>query len=301
MGEYTFMNIDNIEITQGINSHQKASIKKDEKTLEYTASKQLSYIDIISVTKGLNVVSEFYDVNCAATISNSAICAVALGKTLEDAVLKTMDSNPIDFINSVIVVSKEVDVDIVKIVKPTNKIVAPSYSIKALELLDKMGICYITIKTPLKDYKNFLPEEVKITPLGTLIQSPNLSELTKDSFKVVSKTKPTVEQIEDAVFAWKIAKHVNSQAIVIAKDLKTSAIAQSLNSASVEFALEYSCDTSKNAILASDDTITVHDVEVVAQERISLVIVPMASNELIKIADKYNVALIVTGFTNKLY
>ena len=58
-----------------------------------------------------------------------------------------------------------------------------------------------------------------MTPLGTLTQTPNLSELNKETFKVVSKTKPTVEQIEDDVFAWKVAKHANSHAIVIAKDL----------------------------------------------------------------------------------
>ena len=139
-----------------------------------------------------------------------------------------------------------------------------------------------------------------MTPLGTLTQSPNTSELTKDTFKVVSKQKPTVEQIEDAVFAWKIAKHTSSQAIVIAKDLKTSAVSQGLHRASVEFALDYSCDMSKEAVLASDMPITVHDVNVAAQGRIGLIMIPQAPKDVVELADKYNIAVIETGFTNIL-
>ena len=119
--------------------------------------------------------------------------------------------------------------------------------------------------------------------------------------KVVTKTKPAVEQIEDAVFAWKVAKHVKSRAIVIAKDLKTKAIAQGLQSASIEYALDYSCDGSKEAILASDMGITIHDLQVAAQGRISLIILPAASKDIIAQADKYNMSVITTGFTNVSY
>ena len=139
------------------------------------------------------------------------------------------------------------------------------------------------------------------TPLGTLIQTPNLSELDKDTFKVVSKLKPTVEQIEDAVFAWKIAKHAKSQAIVIAKDLKTSAISQGLQGSFVEYALNYSCEMAKESVMTSDMPLTVHDINAAVQNRIGLIIVPTASKEVIETVDKYNIALIVTGITNILH
>ena len=108
--------------------------------------------------------------------------------------------------------------------KSSNKIVAPKFTKNAIEILERHDVCYVTINTPLKDYKNHLSNDIKVTPLGTLTQEPNLSELTKDSFKIMSKVKPTVEQIEDAVFAWKIAKHANSQAIVVAKDCQNCAV-----------------------------------------------------------------------------
>lgn len=295
------MKIEDIKFETGENNFQKASFEKNDKTIEYETSKNLTYTQILSISKGLELISEFYDVNAAASLKGSGICAVALGQSLADAVEKVMDSNPIDFITSILIVSSEVDSEIARFLKDTNIIVAPKFTKNALEILDTKNITYVTIHTPLKDYKNYLSNKVLVTPLGTLTQTPNSSELNKDSFKVASKTKPTVEQIEDAVFAWKVAKHINSQAIVIAKDLKTTAIAQGLQSSFVEFALDYSCDSSKEAILASDMTITKHDIDVAAQGRIGLIIIPSASKDITEQADKYEMAVITTGFTNILY
>ena len=220
---------------------------------------------------------------------------------MSEAVTNVIDSNPIDFMVSTVILSKEIDSDLAKMLKETHIVAAPKFTKNAIEYFDTHDVCYVTIQTPLKDYKKYLSNEVVVTPLGTLTQTPNLSELEKDSFKVVSKTKPTVEQIEDAVFAWKVAKHTASRAIVVAKDLKTTAIAPGLQSASVEYALDYSCDRSKEAVLACDSGISVHDLNVAIQGRISLIIVPFASKEIIETADKYNLALITTGFTNYLY
>ena len=295
------MNIDDLNVIEGINSFQTASIERNDKTIDYETSNKLSYTDIINVAKGLDIISEFFDVNAVVTTLEGMVCSVSLGKSLQDAILRVMDSNPIDFINSTIVVSAEVDSEIAKMLKPTNKIAAPKFTQNAIDFLEAHNICYITIKTPLKEYRKFISDEIRVTPLGTITQTPNLSELNKDTFKVVSNVKPTVEQIEDAVFAWKVAKHAKSQAIVIAKDLRTSAISQGLHSAFSEFALNYSCDMSKDAILASDMPLTVHDINAAAQGRVALIILPDASNEVIAAINKFNIALITTGFTNKLF
>ena len=295
------MKIEDIKLMFGENSFQKADIVRNEKTIDYEVSGNLTYIELLSIIKGLGVISEFYDVKAACSVKGSGICAVALGQSLADAVQKIMDSNPIDFMDAVLVVSSEVDSEIARFLKGSNIIVAPSFTQNAIEVLEVRKVVYVTIKTPLKDYKNYISNEALVTPLGTLTQTPNLSELDKDTFKVVSKQKPTVEQIEDAVFAWKVAKYNHSQAIVIAKDLKTTAIAQGLQSASVEFALDYSCDSSKDAILASDLPLTVHDVNVASQGRIGVIIVPSADKDIIIQADKYGIAMITTGFTNILY
>lgn len=295
------MNIEEFEITIGANSHQTASIEKNEKMIDYSSSKPLSFLDIMSIERGLNVISEFFDVNAVVTTSNTGICAVALGKSLEEAILSAIDGNPIDFLNSNVIVSAEVDSDVIKMLKNSNIIVAPQFTKNAIEFMETHDIGYVTINTPLKEYKKYLSNVVHTTPLGTLVQTPNLSELDKDTFKVISKVKPTVEQVEDAVFAWKIAKHAKSQAIVIAKDLKTSAISQGLQGSFVEYALNYSCEMAKESVMASDMPLTVHDINAAVQNRIGLIIVPSASKEVIDAVDKYNVALITTGITNILH
>ena len=294
------MNSEDIILTSGENIFQKAEFSPNDKMIDYETSANFNYREILSVVKGLGVMSEFYDVKAACTVRNGNLCASALGQSAADAVQKVVDSDPIDYINSVVVLSCEVDSETAKFFKETNLVAATGFTKKALEIFELRKIRYITVKTPLKDYKKYLSNDVKVTPLGTLTETPNLSELDKDNFKVVSKTKPDVEQIEDAVFAWKVAKYCRSQAIVIAKNLKTNAISQGLNGASVEYALDYSCDMSKEAVLASDMSITVHDVDTAAQGRIGLIIVPFADKNIINQADKYSIALITTGFENLL-
>lgn len=60
--------------------------------------------------------------------------------------------------------------------KGVNIIIAPKFTKNAVEYLDSHDICYVSIETPLKDYKKYLSNETIVTPLGTLVQTPNLSE-----------------------------------------------------------------------------------------------------------------------------
>lgn len=295
------MKINDLNLLYGANLHQSAEIEFNDKLIDYETSCNLSYSQIIKTVKGLGLISEFYDVPAACSVNECGICAVALGSTINDAIEKIMDSDPINFITSTIVLSKELDVESLKYFKDTNLLVAPNIAELVKDLVLKKNMHYIDVKTSLKDYKKYLSDDIMITPLGTIKQSANLSELNKETFKVASKQKPTVEQIEDAVFAWKIAKHIKSQGIVIAKDLKTSSIAASINPSSIEYVLDNSCEMTKDAILASDMPISVRDVEILSQGRIGLIIIPSANIDMIKIADKYSISIITTGISNILY
>lgn len=295
------MKINEIDIANGENAHQNARFEASENMIDVETNEKLSFGEIMALNKGLSLISEFYDVNSACSLKGGCIFAAALGQSLADAVQKVMDINPIDFMSSIIVVSSEVDSETAKLFRDTNIIVAPKFTKNALEILESHNVRYVTVNTPLKDYKQYLSDDVKSTPLGIFTQSPNLSELNKDSFKVVTKQKPSVEQIEDAIFAWKVAKYLYSQSMVIAKDLKTVALVQCVQSSLPEFVLNYACENSKDAVLASDMPITEFDVDVASQGRIGLIIVPEVSKDVLAKADKYSIAVITTGFTNILY
>lgn len=133
----------------------------------------------------------------------------------------------------------------------------------------------IKINTPLQELLGFSAMDIKITPFGALVQEQNNSKLSKESFKVVTKTKPTQQQAEDAIFAWKVSKHLKSKSAVIAKDLATRAIIQGKTNGFItsELAMDYACESSKDAVLAVDGVIENKEtVNAAIQGRIGLII-----------------------------
>ncbi len=308
--EFRTFNFEKIkDLTYGENPHQHGAIYKTEKMADYEVlfDKELSFNNIINVTEAVNVVSEFYDVNCVSIIRHTKPCGVALGRSLYEAYTKAFDCDPISSFYGVVGLSKKVDGEVAKHLNSMaiEVVVAPDFDDEALELFrDNQEIKLVKLNTPLKDYHKLVSEEVILTPFGTLIQDKNNSVLDKDLFKVVTREKPTPEQIEDAVFAWKVVKYAKTNSVVIAKDFRTSAIAQGHTNAlpAVEWALNYSCDNSKDAILASDSALQSEDcIYSAIQGRIGLIIQPGGSikdQKLIEVCDKYGIAMITTGVRN---
>ncbi len=304
---FNFEKIKNLDC--GENSHQSAAIYKNEQMIDYEVlfDKELSYNNIINITEVVNIVSEFYDVNAVAVVKHSEPCGVALGRSLYEAYTKAFDCDPLSCFSGTFGFSKPVDYEIAKHINSmaVEVIVAPDFDEKAIELLqENPEIKLVKLNTELSEYRKLVTEEIIVTPFGTLIQDKNSSELKKDLFEVVTSTKPTVEQIEDAVFAWKIAKYAKTNSVVIARDFKTNAISQGSTNTlqAVEAALNYACDGSKEAVLASDDVISAEDsIYAAAQGRISVIIQPGGSikdQKIVELCNKYNIAMITTGIKN---
>lgn len=297
------------DLRYGENPHQKAGLYSSKSEVDYEIlwGKELSYNNILDTTAAVNIVSEFYDVPAVSIVKHTAPCGVALGKNILDAYQKAFDCDPISAFGGIVALTQEVTVPIAKLLNSVflEVVIAPDFDEEALEVLKgKKNLRIVKLNTTLENYKKGLggaDEEIKITPFGILIQKTDRKELDKDTFKVVTKAKPTAEQIEDAIFAWKVAKHAKSNAIVIAKDFKTIAIGQGQTSriGSMEWALDYACDEAKDAVIASDGFFpAVDNIQSAAQCRIGLIIQPGGSikdEEVINEADKYNIAMINTG------
>ena len=289
------------------NPNQKAALYDfGEKLVDYEVlgGKELSYNNIVDVTAALNIVSEFFDVNAAVIIKHTNPSGVALGKTLEEAWDRALDCDPLSAFGGIVAFSKKVDLNIAqKLTKMFLEVViAPDFEEGAIEQFKtKKNLRIIKINTPLEKYKQFTEKEIKLTPFGALVQDKDIKELDVETFKVVTKEKPTAEMIEDMVFAQKIAKHLKSNAIVIAKDLKTIGICggQTSRVGAVEIALMRVTDSAKDAILASDGFFPATDnITVAAQHRIKGIIQPGGSikdKEVIDLADKLNICMITTG------
>ncbi|MBR6098495.1 hypothetical protein IKP85_01985 [bacterium] len=298
------------ELAYGANKQQAAALFKTEGMADYeilNKEHKLTYNEIISITELSNILSEFYDVSAVAIVDHAAPCAVALAPNVQEAYTKAFDCDPMASFYGSFGFSKPVDYNVAEHLSSMSVrlVFAPDYEPEALEILqENSNTKIVKLNTPLEKYKALMQKEIHITPFGTLYQDFNRSNLDKDSFKVVTNLKPTEEQIEDAVFAWKISKYTRSNSIVIAKDFKTSAIAQGFISSvsAVESALNTACDAAKEAIMVSDNTLlSTECIYAAAQNRVSVIIQPGGCNndsKLIEIADKYNIVMIFTGITN---
>lgn len=309
--EYLNLNIKKLkELRYGENPHQKATLYElpifENQIADYQIlnGKELSYNNYLDMTYALNIASEFYDVHCCTIVKHNIPCGVALGASSLEAYQKALDCDPISAFGGIVAFTKDVDINVAKHLKELflEVIIAPNFDDDALELLQtKKNLRLIKLNTKFEIYKRIISKEIKITPFGTLVQSYDVKELDKDTFKVVTKTKPDKDVIEDLIFAWKIAKHVKSNAIVIAKDFKTLGISGGNTSRveSCEISLNKACDGAKDAVLASDGFFpAIDNIQYAAQGRIKAIIQPGGSikdKDVIETADKYNIAMVTTG------
>lgn len=294
------------DLRYGENPHQKAGLYSNGELAQYEFlnGKELSYNNILDMTAALNIVSEFYDVPACAVVKHNTPCGVALGKTQSEAYLKAFDTDPISAFGGIIAFTQTVDKEIAKHASAVflEVLIAPDFTPEALAILEtKKNLRIIKLNTDLKTYKALVQKDLRVTPFGTLIQDADNKELDQDTFAVVSKKKPSAEMVEDMVFAWKVCKHVKSNAIVIAKDFKTLAIAggQTSRIDSMEIALNRACDGAKDAVVASDGFFPALDnIQAAAQCRIGAIIQPGGSikdKEVIDAANKYEMVMINTG------
>lgn len=299
-------------LPSGENLNQAAAISPIENGLEYeilSENENLEYIDYLNLTKAIEVLGEFFDVNAVSLSKESSLCAVALGNSLENAFEKIMECEPLSITGGTIGTTKEISDKLAKTLRTMKirNIIAPKFSKEAIEELTKESINIIKISSPLQELLGFCEKEIKTTPFGYLVQEPNHSKLTKSTFKPAGKIKPTQTQAEDAIFAWKIAKYTKTCSAVITKDLSTKTIIQGCKDleTACELAMNYACENSKEAVLALDNVIESEQIiNTAIQGRIGLIIESgngINSNKVSKLTDKYNIALIQTGMRNNKY
>ena len=300
------------DFKQGENVQQSASLYKTDSSInwELLNENELTYKNYVNMSSMLDILGEFFDVFATAVTKSGLICSVALGKTLVDSFAKAVDSNPIGAIDSCIGFSKIVDERTAKkIVQSQFELVLSiGYDNDALEILKKKeNLKIVKINTPLEEIKISVSQELKITPFGILEQDCDRADFKKDSFKIQTKKKPEQEQLEDAIFAFKVAKYAKSNAVVIAKNFKTISIGQSETSfaEACQYAMDYACDSTKDAVLATDSAFSTTDViNAAARGRIALIIEAggtINDKKIVEQCDKDEIALLTTGIEHIKY
>src|ERR1700722_5581044 len=212
--------IDPLEKTlrYGENPHQKAALYVDGSgkgvaSAPQLQGKELSYNNIVDLDACWELVSEF-DEPAVVIIKHTNPCGASTGATVVEAYLRALESDPVSAFGGVIGINREVDAaaaeEIAKLF--VEAIVAPSFTPEALERFSaKKNLRLIEI------LPTDTPRILKQVSGGLLVQDADRLRITESELKTVSKRHPTSEEMRALLFAWRVCKHVKSNAIVYAR------------------------------------------------------------------------------------
>jgi phosphoribosylaminoimidazolecarboxamide formyltransferase/IMP cyclohydrolase len=304
----------NLEKIQGLrygeNPHQQAAFYREKgKGLRdkgnITESKQLhgkelSFNNIVDLDSAWTLVNYFAEPT-VAIIKHNNPCGAAKAKTVAEAYRKAYECDQVSAFGSIIAANREVDEELVKAIGDlfVEAIIAPSYNERALEILKQKKNLRI-MQLPLMGIRHGALDYKRVSG-GFLIQDADLAQLGMNEIRTVTRKEPNLGQMDDLFFAWGVAKHVKSNAIVFVKDGATVGIGAGQMSRidATEIAARKAGDKVKGAVMASDAFFPFRDnVDLAAKLGISAIIQPGGSirdQDIIDAANQHGIAMIFTG------
>ena len=208
----------------GENPHQTAVLFKDnfDNIFKVLHGKEISYNNLLDVDSAVSIIGEFQNSSPAcAIIKHGNPCGVAEGSSLKEAYLKAFQTDTVSPFGGIIIYNKVLDIESAKEVDKifTEIILAPGYEEDALELLKKKKNRRIVEFS----FEHLAYEYRRITG-GVLLQERDSKVYEKEKLRVVTKAKPSENDLLDCEFAYKIVKHTKSNAVIFVKNLQTLAI-----------------------------------------------------------------------------
>ena len=304
----------------GENPHQSASFYTDGSARPGVATaaqhqgKELSYNNINDTDAAFELVSEFSDPDgpACAIIKHANPCGVARGASLKEAYVKAFDCDRTSAFGGIVALNQPLDGETAEEIAQifTEVVIAPEASAEAREVFGAKKNLRLLTTGGMAD-----PLAAGLTwrqvSGGFLVQDKDNGHITADDLKVVTKRAPTEQELADLLFAWKVAKHVKSNAIVYVKDLATvgvgagqmsrvdSANIAAIKAARMGEALGLADSPAKGSVVASDAFFPFADgLMEAAAAGATAVIQPggsMRDDDVIAAADKAGLAMVLTG------
>ena len=214
-----------IKIKYGENPNQKAYFLPGSKKNLFDSKlngKDLGYNNILDISEGLNCLKEFTEPTCIIIKHNNP-CGVASAKNIKTAYLKAFESDPISAFGGVILLNRKIDQSVAKTInkKFYEAVVAPKFEKLALKELKLKKKLILINSSKLKQNQKL---DFKSVNSGVLYQDFNSIKISKSKIKLVSEKNASDKTVEDMLFAYKVAKHVKSNAIVLANNKQTLGI-----------------------------------------------------------------------------
>jgi len=299
------------DLRYGENPHQKAALFAEQavgqKSHGMTAVKhlngpELSFNNILDLEAAWSTATDFTEPT-VAIVKHTNPCGLCSNDNLVEAYKRALAGDPVSAFGGIVAVNRHMDIALATEIDKNHydAIIAPSYDDEAFKLLSrKKSLRMVSLQLEHEPSKT---RRMDIRPIsgGFLVQDEDYYTEQEFSPKTVSKRQPTKEELRDMLFAWKAIKHIKSNAIAVAKDktMLGMGAGQPNRVISVELSIRLAGEAAKGAVLASDAMIPFPDtVEVAAKGGVTAVIQTGGSvkdNEVIALADKYNLAMVFTG------
>ena len=298
------------DMRYGENPHQQSAFYLQDSSpgYEQLAGVELSHNNLGDANHAWRLVLEFSEPT-VAIIKHGNPSGIASRSNIKEAYELAYKADCVSAFGGIIAVNRPPTIEMVQATKGVfyELIVAPDYDAEVLAALKKKSTRLRVVKA------QKLPRQLEFTRVfnGYLFQTPDdVSEFKSQpkvgpplagKWKVMTGKKPSIEQYTDLEFAWKVVKHVRSNAIVVVKDkvMVGMGTGQPNRVNSVKLALNQAKESAKNAVLASDAFFPFADnVQLAAEAGISLILQPGGSindQKVITEAKKHEMTMVFTG------
>lgn len=301
----------------GENPHQHAKFYAATEAVPFSLAsakqlngKELSYNNIQDANAALNIVREFGDVPFCVGLKHMNPCGAAIGKNLVDAWTKAYEADKVSIFGGIVATNCEVTREAAELMKPIflEIIMAPKFSEGALEVLctkKNLRLLEVDMSADTASHMQYVSVNG-----GLLAQELDTTTKTITADMCVTKVQPTEDQLTDLQFAWRIVKHVKSNAIVVVKDGKTLGVGAgqmnrvgsagiALKQAEEALATEGKDIRKEGLVMGSDGFFPFGDsVESAAQYGIAAIVQPGGSvrdEESIEAANRHGITMLFTG------
>lgn len=268
--------------------------------------KELSYNNLVDLEAARRIVAEFTEAPAAVIIKHTNPCGVALGDSLVQAYTKAFEADSVSAFGGIVALNRSIDAATATELTKTflECVVAPGCDAEAAEILGSKSKVRVLV---LPDLATGPQQLVKQIAGGFLVQTADdqLTDLT--TWKIVTEQQPTPAQLEELLFAWKVCKHVKSNAIVVTNDRTTCGVGagQMNRVGSVKIALEQAGAKTQGAILASDGFFPFDDsVRTAAAAGIRAIVQPGGSlrdQDSINAANELGLIMVLTGIRHFMH
>jgi phosphoribosylaminoimidazolecarboxamide formyltransferase / IMP cyclohydrolase len=268
--------------------------------------KELSYNNLVDLEAARRIISEFNKTPAATIIKHNNPCGTALGDTLLAAYDRAYNADATSAFGGIVAVNRPLDADTATSMSKTflECIVAPECTPEAAAIFaTKKNLRVLT----LADLATGTKDNVKIIAGGILVQAADEAIESIKDWKIVTTKQPTDAELQELLFAWKVCKHVKSNAIVVTKDRATIGVGagQMNRVGSAKIALEQAGSQAQGATLASDGFFPFDDsVRTAVATGITAIVQPggsMRDHDSIAAANELGIIMVFTGIRHFLH